>query len=267
MRVPLHIAMVASLASMALASTACDEPKIPGRPVPTPGPWIVVRESTSRLGAEDVERGERIRFAVIGTGTGTRFDAGTFLHSPAFEELQVVAVESSARLLAQGLVSLGAGEGWKDLAAVSGDELAVAPWAFHVQPTRVTRLGEVPCDSVGASETDANVLDPAGDFDVYEIFPPTDAVRTLLVRAHPGADMPADSRLAVELFDARGRMLDASDGPCASTQVRSRSPIYARISERGGRGGPAYRYHVTAGFGHPAPCVGAEVPVPSVTAP
>ena len=52
-------------------------------------------------GETEVERGERVRFAVTGTGAGTHFGPSTFLHSPAFAELRVVAVESTARLWGQ----------------------------------------------------------------------------------------------------------------------------------------------------------------------
>ena len=84
---------------------------------------------------------------------GSMFDESTFLHSPAFVSLAVVTVESSARLLAQGTVSLAAGEGNKDLAAVSGNELAIEPWSFRVLPTTIVELGRVPCSSDGERGT------------------------------------------------------------------------------------------------------------------
>lgn len=241
----------------ATALAGCDDSKDRGRPVPTPGPQIVVGEVGSRLGGSVVERGERVRFAVTGTGTGTHFDAGTFLHSPAFTSLSVTAVESPVRLLAQGTVSLAAGEGNKDIAAVSGDELAVEPWAFRVVPTTIVNLGKVPCSSDG-SGGDANVLDPAGDFDVYAIYPPTDAVLTLLVEVELASGAPAAFRPSLELYSTDGRLLAASDHRCVSAKVRSRAPVYARVGDPGAQGGADRRYRVAAAFGLPDACIASS---------
>ena len=219
------------------------------------------RSSWSRSSwSTDVERGERLRFAVIGTGAGTHFGSTTFLHSPAFSELQVVAVESTSRLLAQGVVSLGAGEGMKDIAAVSGDELAVAYWAFRVRPTTVTELGTVPTNSDGAEAPDANVIDPAGDFDVFRLAPPTDALLDLIVRVDPQL---ADFHPSLEVYDALGRLLGASDTRCVALRVNSRSPLYVRVADSTGASGPDRRYRIAAGFGHPASCLAAGDLVPN----
>ena len=229
----------------------CEEKTPDLRPQPTPGPQIVVRESTARLGT-DVERGERVRFAVIGTGAGTHFGSATFLYSPAFSELQVVAVLSTSRLIAQGVVSLAAGEGMKDIAAVTGAELAVAPWAFRVRPTALVELGNVPTNG-------EDVLDPAGDFDVFRLAPPTDALLDLIVKVVPQVD---DFDPSLELYDARGRLLGASDTRCVAVRVNSRSPLYARVADPTGAGGPDHRYRIAAGFGHPASCLAAGDLVP-----
>ena len=238
---------------------ACEKPKERLRPVPTPGPQIVVREMSSRAGGSVVERGERVHFAVIGTGSGTHFGEATFLHSPAFATLAIVAVESSSRLLAQGTVSLAAGEGNKDLAAVSGGEIAIEPWSFTVVPTTIVDLGKVPCssDALGTFG-DANVIDVAGDFDVYAISPPTDAILTLLVEVELASDAPADFRPSLELYAADGRLLAASDHRCASTKVRSRAPVYARVGDPGNEGGADRRYRIAAAFGQPDACIGSS---------
>jgi hypothetical protein len=243
------------------AAAACDEKKTEGRPVPTPGPQIVVREISSASGGPEVERGERIRFLVIGTGAGTHFGAQTFLHSPALADLTVVAVESSARLWAQGLVSFAAGEGNKDLAVVSGDELAVAPWAFAVRRTFPIDLGRAPADSRELTG-DANVIDPAGDVDVYTVAPPTDAVQNLNVRVDAAGFEPS-----LELYRVDGRLAAHSDSGCASVAVRSRQPVFVRVSDRSGAGSPAHTYRVSAAFGLPDACLAASpgdlVPVPA----
>lgn len=217
-----------------------------------------------------LERGARVRFLVTGTGSGTHFGPDTFLHSPALVDVRVVAVESSARLWAQGTVSLAAGEGNKDLAAVSGDEIAVEPWAFRVLPTELVDLGRVPAASDGLGG-DANVLDEPGDFDVYVISPPTDAIRTLLVRVDVEEDAPADFTPSLELFAADGRLLAASDHRCLSTPVRSRAPLYARVGDPGGAGAADRRYRVAAAFGLPDACLasdpGSLPPAPAATGP
>lgn len=233
---------------------ACEKSKERVRPVPTPGPQIVVREVASRAGGSVIERGERVRFAVIGTGTGTHFGDATFLHSPAFATIAIVAVESSSRLLAQGTVSLAAGEGNKDLAAVSGGEIAIEPWSFAVVPTTVVDLGKVPCSSDDAAG-DANVIDTVGDFDVYAISPPTDAILTLLVEVEVASNAPADFRPSLELYAADGRLLAASDHRCVSAKVRSRAPVYARVGDPGNEGGADRRYRIAAAFGQPDACI------------
>lgn len=243
--------------ALSCALLACEKSKDPVRPVPTPGPQIVAGEISGSLGGGRVERGERVRFAVTGTGTGTHFGASTFLHSPAFTGLRVVAVESTARLWAQGTVSLAAGEGNKDLAAVTGDEIAIEPWAFQVIPTDIVDLGRVPTQSDGLGG-DANVLDSSRDFDVYAISPPTDAILDLLVRVDVAEGAPASFTPSLELYAADGRLLAASDHRCVSTPVRSRAPIYARVGDPGSVGGENRRYRIAAAFGLPDACLAAD---------
>ncbi len=232
------------------------------RPVPTPGPQAVVREVVSLSGGARVERGERLQFAVVGTGSGTHFDAGTFLHQPAFEELQVIAVESSARLIAQGLVSIAAGTGPKDLAVVSGDELAVAPWAFEVTPSTVFDLGRPPSSSESIAQPDAAAIDPPGDVDLFRIQPGTGAAKTIVVRVDllgtaPGNEPPSDFAPIVELFAGDGRPLARSEHRCAWTTTRSRAPIYARVADPTRQGGPNRRYRLVAVFSKPEVCLTA----------
>ena len=127
--------------------------------------------------------------------------------------------------------------------------------AFTVVPTRITDIGTVPCASDAATGSDANVLDPPGDFDVYALAPPTDAIRTLLVRVERSAGAPASFRPSLELYAADGTRLAASDHGCAAATVRSRATVYARVSDPGAAGGAAYRYRVAAAFGEAEACL------------
>ena len=54
--------------ALLLLLAACDDSKPATRPVPTPGPQVVVKQIVSVSGKETVSRGERVRFAVAGTG-------------------------------------------------------------------------------------------------------------------------------------------------------------------------------------------------------
>lgn len=240
------------------AGAGCDSSKGPLRPVPTPGPQIVVKGSSALSGGDDVERGERIRFAIAGTGAGTHFGPSTFLDSPAFLDLQVVAVLSSSLLEGQGMVSLAAGDGPKDIAAVTGTEIAVAPWAFTVKPPSFIDLGEIPAssDAPAKPSADAGVIDPAGDVDLYSFAPPDTGAHDLVIRLDRGSGAPGDFTPSLEVFDSKGARVASSATRCLSIRVaQSRSPLYVRVADPRHRGGPQMRYRLSAFFGLPESCL------------
>lgn len=242
-------------------AAACDKPKPATRPVPTPGPQIVVKGSTA---ADDTKlsRGERIRFAVVGTGSGTHFGASTFLDAPAFSDLRVVAVESSRMLWAEGTVSIAAPAGHKDLAAVTGSELAVDPWAFAIpENDRILSLGSPPAstDTVAALPADAGVIDPPGDVDLFQVVPADSGARTLVFRLRRASEATADFHPTLEIYGPTGLRLAAPSSRCAVIPVHSRNPLFARVADPLHRGGADRRYVLAVHVGLPQDCA---LPVP-----
>lgn len=245
------VRMRRALALFVLVS-ACNDTPPAMRPPPTPGPIAAVTAVTSISGGARVQRGEIVRFAVVGTGTGTHFGSSTFLQMAGFEELAVVAVESTAKLWAQGRVSLGSPAGKKDLAAVSGSEIAVAQWALEVIEPEVVKLGVPPADSALSASGDAGVLDPLGDVDLYEIEALDGNLRTLVVRV----DTPPGSPLviALELYSPGGAKLAAPRYACAAVQTRG-TRVLARVADIGRRGGEDFRYRLVASYEQPEACL------------
>ncbi len=241
----LPVVLLASLAG-------CEDEPLPGRPAPTPGPIAAVTSVASLSGSPKVERGEIVRFAVIGTGTGTHFGPATFVQAAGFEEMTVVAVDSSAKLWAQGRVSFGAPAGKKDLAVVTGSEIAVAPWALEVVAPDVVKLGAPPVNSEHAAAADASVLDPAGDVDVYEIESRDRNLRTLVIRADTPAGSPLE--LSLEVYAMNGARLAAPRYPCAVVQTRGEK-VLARVTDAGRRGGEGFRYRLVAGYEQAEACL------------
>ena len=222
---------------------ACDMSKPLTRPVPTPGPQVVVTGTTAISGNENVERGERIRFAIKGTGAGTHFSSETFLTSTAFSDLRVVAVLNSQLLYAQGTVAIAASRGHKDLSVVSGSELAIDPWAFVVADLPAARpLGTPPLEETGAIET-------AGEAALYQIAPKDFAVRTLVISAERDRNAPVDFIPSLEVYAADGRVVQAPASGCAAIEVRSRAPLFLRVADPLRRAGADRRFHLTASYG------------------
>jgi len=237
---------------LAPLAAACDQSRPVTRPVPTPGPQVVVQDVTSISGGEKVERGERIRFAVAGTGAGTHFSSETFLDSKAFSDLRVVAVVTSRLLYAQGTVGIGASQGHKDLAVVSGGELAVDPWAFEVQAKPLpAALGPPPVTADG-------VIDAAGRAALFSVTPKDSAVRTLVISVERGRDAPADFTPSLEIYSSEGRLVQSPASGCGFVEVRSRAPLFVRIADPLHGAGADRRFHFVATYGDPWLCKKAE---------
>lgn len=219
-----------------------DESKLPGRPIPTPGPQVVVRELRTISGTETVERGERIAFAVIGTGAGTHFDGTTFLNSPAFEELRVVAVLSSSLLQAQGTIAAGAGAGNKDLSVVTGNELAIAPWAFAVAQTERVKLGVPPVES------GEQTLDPGGDVDLYDFAPENGQARDAVIRVFGSGTL----RPEIAVYRGDGRSVADAGKSCAVVRVNSKAPVIVKVTDPARSGGA---YVLRIDYGRPEDCL------------
>lgn len=240
-----------ALTLLLLALAGCqEEGPARVRPVPTPGPQIVVRDVFSRSGQVLLERGERVRFAVIGTGAGTQFGPDTFLHSAAFEEVDVVAVLSSTHLIAQATVAIGTGDGPKDLAAVSGGEIAVSPWAFEIASGGIEKAGTPPF-------TRAGEIDPSRDVDLFEFAPDRSAARWMLVRVDRDAEAPEDFAPTLEVFRADGRRVARTDRRCVAVFVNSRASWFARVADPAFGGGEDRRYRLVVGYGEPEGCLTA----------
>ena len=235
--------------ALLLLLAACDDSKPATRPVPTPGPQVVVKQIVSVSGKETVSRGERVRFAVAGTGAGTHFSASTFVDSKAFTDLRVVAVVSSTLLYAQGTISVIAAEGHKDLAVVSGAELAIDPWAFVVDPKPATiALGAPPVTATGA-------VTKEGEVALFQLTPKDSGLRTIVIRVDRDPAAPPDFEPSLEIYDAEGKPLARPARGCAAIEVRSRAPLFVRIADPLRRGGENRRFTIAALYGQPFLCV------------
>lgn len=220
------------------------------------GPKAVIGQITSASGTSTVGIGERVRFAVMGSGGGTHFSGATYLNSPAFSDLEIVAVVNSSLLFAQGTISVQSAAGARDLAVVTGKEVTIIPAAFTI-PSTVT----IPNEGVPPVSVAGSIL-RAGAVALYQVAPVDDGLRTLIFRVDRDPAAPGEFEPTLEVYQAVGPLLAAPIKPCAAVQVNSTNPLVARIADPARGAGADHKYLLSVFYGDPYDCVLSQPGVP-----